>query len=169
MLLARRVRGCFPAIHANGKISNRNSRALRAPKSTVFLVPVSATLFAQFLLSPADTVFSDALNHGSLIGRHPPVWRGEIIYPHCDLEFLERVLHDKHADRSSARVIVTESVFSMEGDIAPITPCWNWHGSTAPNCDEKRMRPECAATGRGSCRPWLDAKCSPSCTLAARH
>jgi len=72
------------------------------------------------LLKPGDTVFSDALNHASLIDGIRLSGAEKIIYPHCDLEFLERVLHDKHADRSSARVIVTESVFSMEGDIAPI-------------------------------------------------
>jgi 8-amino-7-oxononanoate synthase len=73
------------------------------------------------LLKPGDTVFSDALNHASLIDGIRLSGAEKIIYPHCDLEFLERVLHDKHADRSSARVIVTESVFSMEGDIAPIS------------------------------------------------
>jgi 8-amino-7-oxononanoate synthase len=43
----------------------------------------------------------------------------KIIYPHGDLEFLEQALRAR-ADRSSVRVIVTESVFSMEGDIAPL-------------------------------------------------
>jgi 8-amino-7-oxononanoate synthase len=71
------------------------------------------------LLKPGDIVFSDALNHASLIDGIRLSGTEKIIYPHGDLEFLERVLHD-HADSSSARVIVTESVFSMEGDIAPI-------------------------------------------------
>src|SRR5712664_3251531 len=71
------------------------------------------------LLKPGDTVFSDALNHASLIDGIRLSGAEKIIYPHCDLEFLERALHD-HADSSSARIIVTESVFGMEGDIAPI-------------------------------------------------
>jgi len=72
------------------------------------------------LLKPGDIVFSDALNHASLIDGIRLSGAEKIIYPHCDLKFLERALHD-HANRSSARVIVTESVFSMEGDIAPIS------------------------------------------------
>jgi len=72
------------------------------------------------LLKPGDIVFSDALNHASLIDGIRLSRAERIIYPHCDLEFLARALHD-HADSSSARVIVTESVFSMEGDIAPIS------------------------------------------------
>ena len=72
------------------------------------------------LLKPGDIVFSDALNHASLIDGIRLSRAERIIYPHCDLEFLARALHD-HSDSSSARVIVTESVFSMEGDIAPIS------------------------------------------------
>jgi 8-amino-7-oxononanoate synthase len=71
------------------------------------------------LLKPGDTVFSDALNHASLIDGIRLSGAEKIIYPHGDLEFLERALRD-HRDSSSARVIVSESVFSMEGDIAPI-------------------------------------------------
>ena len=72
------------------------------------------------LLKPGDIVFSDALNHASLIDGIRLSRAERIIYPHCDLEFLARALHD-HSDSSNARVIVTESVFSMEGDIAPIS------------------------------------------------
>jgi 8-amino-7-oxononanoate synthase len=72
------------------------------------------------LLKPGDIIFSDALNHASLIDGIRLSRAERIIYPHADLKFLARALHD-HADSSSARVIVTESVFSMEGDIAPIS------------------------------------------------
>ena len=71
------------------------------------------------LLKPGDTVFSDALNHASLIDGIRLSGAAKIVYPHADLEFLERALHD-HRDSSGARVIVTESVFSMEGDIVSI-------------------------------------------------
>jgi 8-amino-7-oxononanoate synthase len=71
------------------------------------------------LLKPGDTVFSDALNHASLIDGIRLSGAKKIIYPHRDLEFLGHALHD-HANSSSPCVIVTESVFSMEGDIAPI-------------------------------------------------
>ena len=51
--------------------------------------------------------------------RHPPFRRDKVIYPHRDLDFLEDC-SPQHANGSGASVIVTESVFSMEGDIAPI-------------------------------------------------
>jgi 8-amino-7-oxononanoate synthase len=71
------------------------------------------------LLKPGDTVFSDAFNHASLIDGIRLSGAEKVIYPHGDLAFLERALRD-HASRSGARLIVTESVFSMEGDIAPL-------------------------------------------------
>ena len=71
------------------------------------------------LLTRGDTVFSDALNHASLIDGIRLSGAAKVIYPHRNLEFLDRALRDS-ADHDGARVIVTESVFSMEGDIAPI-------------------------------------------------
>ena len=68
------------------------------------------------ILKPGDIVFSDALNHASLIDGIRLSGASKIIYPHCDLEYLEGSLR-VHA---GAKVIVTESVFSMEGDTAPI-------------------------------------------------
>src|SRR5271170_460568 len=71
------------------------------------------------LLRPEDTVFSDALNHASLIDGIRLSRATKVIYPHGDMRFLENSLR-QHAADSGARVIVTESVFSMEGDVAPI-------------------------------------------------
>src|SRR3984957_16748873 len=71
------------------------------------------------VLKHGDVVFSDALNHASLIDGIRLSNALKVKYPHGDLEFLENALR-KHAGGSGARVIVTESVFSMEGDVAPI-------------------------------------------------
>src|SRR5277367_4584328 len=71
------------------------------------------------VLRHGDVVFSDALNHASLIDGIRLSNAFKVKYPHGDMEFLENALR-KHAGGSGARVIVTESVFSMEGDIAPI-------------------------------------------------
>jgi 8-amino-7-oxononanoate synthase len=71
------------------------------------------------LLTRDDTVFSDALNHASLIDGIRLSGAAKVIYPHGDLEFLERGLRDC-VHRPGARVIVTETVFSMEGDVAPM-------------------------------------------------
>ncbi|HZH04992.1 MAG TPA: 8-amino-7-oxononanoate synthase [Myxococcaceae bacterium] len=69
------------------------------------------------LCGPEDAVFSDALNHASLIdGCRLSRARVEI-YPHLDVEALERRLAEVPARR---RWVCTESVFSMDGDLAPL-------------------------------------------------
>jgi 8-amino-7-oxononanoate synthase len=71
------------------------------------------------LLRPGDTVFSDARNHASLIDGMRLSGATKIIYPHGDLEFLEGALRAA-ANGTGARAIVSETVFSMEGDVAPL-------------------------------------------------
>lgn len=71
------------------------------------------------IAQPNDLVFSDALNHASLIDSIRFSRAQRIIYPHVDLQFLERALRE-NAMSSGARIIVTESIFSMEGDVAPL-------------------------------------------------
>jgi 8-amino-7-oxononanoate synthase len=73
------------------------------------------------LLEPGDVVFSDALNHASLIDGMRLSGATKIVFPHRDLHFLENALRE-HTGRTGAKLIVTESVFSMEGDVAPLGP-----------------------------------------------
>ena len=71
------------------------------------------------IAGPSDLIFSDALNHASLIDGIRLSDAKKVIYPHADLQFLEAALceHRRHA---GTKLIVTESVFSMEGDVAPL-------------------------------------------------
>ena len=71
------------------------------------------------LLKKDDVVFSDALNHASLIDGMRLSGARKIIYPHLDLNTLEAELR-KHAHERIREFIITETVFSMEGDIAPV-------------------------------------------------
>ena len=70
------------------------------------------------LAGPDDAVLSDALNHASLIDGCRLSRAEAVVYNHCDPEDLERKL----AARSNVRrkLIVSESVFSMDGDLAPL-------------------------------------------------
>lgn len=72
------------------------------------------------LLKKDDLVFSDALNHASLIDGMRLSGARKIIYPHLDLNVLDAGLR-QHARERGRKLIVTESVFSMEGDVAPVT------------------------------------------------
>jgi 8-amino-7-oxononanoate synthase len=71
------------------------------------------------LLRPEDVVFSDSANHASLIDGMRLAKCRRVIFPHLDLTFLESELR-RNASVSGARVIVVESIFSMEGDRAPL-------------------------------------------------
>lgn len=65
--------------------------------------------------SDQTRIFSDAMNHASIVDGCR-LARGEVVvYPHLDLAFLERGLK-----RASRNIVVTDAVFSMDGDIAPL-------------------------------------------------
>jgi 8-amino-7-oxononanoate synthase len=66
-----------------------------------------------------DVVYSDALNHASLIDGMRLSGARKVIYPHLDLQVLEDRLREE-AGAPWRKVIITESVFSMDGDIAPL-------------------------------------------------
>ena len=65
-----------------------------------------------------DVIFSDELNHASLIDGMRLSRARHIVYPHCDCEALARLLESEHA--TGQRFVVTESLFSMDGDFAPL-------------------------------------------------
>src|SRR5499427_3373240 len=71
------------------------------------------------LVGKDDVVYSDVLNHASLIDGMRLSGARKVIYPHLDLNALEDALR-QDAGAPWRRLIVTESVFSMDGDVAPL-------------------------------------------------
>lgn len=72
---------------------------------------------APALVERNDAIFADKLNHASLIDAALLARAEHIRYPHGDLETLTRRLEQSRARR---KLILTDAVFSMDGDLAPL-------------------------------------------------
>ena len=71
------------------------------------------------VLEEGDLVISDALNHASIIDGVRLTKASRAIYQHNDMDDLARVLADAKGKHKKI-LIVTDGVFSMDGDIAPL-------------------------------------------------
>ncbi|MFN4181755.1 MAG: glycine C-acetyltransferase [bacterium] len=73
----------------------------------------------QALVGEGDIIYSDELNHASVIDGCR-LSRARIVrYPHCDPEGLRKLLREE-SPPARRRLIITDGVFSMDGDIAPL-------------------------------------------------
>jgi 8-amino-7-oxononanoate synthase len=88
------------------------------PRALTFSTGYMANIGAvTALVGRGDSVFGDRLNHASL-NDAALLSRAEFKrYPHHDLEALQRLLAQSEAKR---RLVVSDAVFSMDGDIAPV-------------------------------------------------
>jgi len=72
----------------------------------------------QAIMGEEDAIISDELNHGSIIDGVRLTKSKRFVYPHLDMEGLKKVLVE--AKEARRRLIVTDGVFSMDGEIAPL-------------------------------------------------
>lgn len=70
------------------------------------------------LSGPGDVIFSDALNHASIIDGCRMARAKVVVYPRGNMARLEELLVETPCD--GERFIVTDGVFSMDGDICPL-------------------------------------------------
>ena len=75
------------------------------------------------LAGEGDLILSDALNHASIIDGCRLSRATKEVYRHCDMEHLRSLLSESHAFQR--RLVVTDGVFSMDGDIAPLPDICN--------------------------------------------
>lgn len=73
----------------------------------------------QAITQKGDLIISDELNHASIIDGCRLSKADKTVYKHCDMEDLDKVLKEKRDDYNNV-LIITDGVFSMDGDIAPL-------------------------------------------------
>jgi 8-amino-7-oxononanoate synthase len=111
--LLRGHRECFTAVERRFAGFKHTEQALYFSSGYLASLAVLTTF-----PEPGDTVFSDERNHASLIDgiRLSPARR--VIFPHNDAPALKRLLRGDST--AGQKFVVTESLFSMDGDIAPL-------------------------------------------------
>jgi 8-amino-7-oxononanoate synthase len=104
------------AVHE--RLEEKLAEFMKMPRALLFSTGYQANIGAVTALAgPEDAIFSDALNHASLIDGVRLSRARVVRYPHADLGFLSGALAESGA---RTKLIVTDGVFSMDGDIAPL-------------------------------------------------
>ena len=100
------------------ELENALAKFVELPNALLFSTGYMANIaVVTTLVGHHDAVFADKLNHASLNDAALLSKAKLIRYPHLDLESLERALARTNAPN---KLVLTDAVFSMDGDIAPI-------------------------------------------------
>ena len=97
----------------------RFARFTGVPRALLFASGYAANLGILATLADRDAeIFSDELNHACLIDGARLSRAMVTRYPHCDVGALDKALE---LSTAATRIVATDAVFSMDGDIAPVT------------------------------------------------
>ncbi|MFH1786814.1 MAG: glycine C-acetyltransferase [archaeon] len=112
----RQIAGTMP-IHL--ELEKKLAEYKKTEASLIFVAGIAANRGTiQALMGEKDVIISDELNHGSIIDGVRLTKSERKIYPHCDMTGLEEAL--KQSAKYEKRLVVTDGVFSMDGDTAPL-------------------------------------------------
>ena len=119
--------GACASRHVSGSMSlhveleRRAASFVGQERALLFATGFTANLGALQALgsAPRVLILSDALNHASLIDGCRISRAEVVVYRHNDAEHVEALLKE-HRERFAAALVVTESIFSMDGDLAPV-------------------------------------------------
>lgn len=119
---SRLIRGTLPP---HGALEEKLARLKGSPAALVIAsgyqtnASVLAVLLDRRILAAEPVVFADKLNHASMHEGCRLAGARQIRYRHLDLNHLEALLK-KHAASAGPRFILSETVFSMDGDQADV-------------------------------------------------
>ena len=114
------VRSIAGTMDLHNELEGRIAKFKRAEAAITFQSGFAANLGTiQALVGKKDVVFSDELNHASIIDGCRLSGARIVRYAHCDPKHLEQVIKENE-DTYKKAMIITDGVFSMDGDIAPL-------------------------------------------------
>lgn len=129
--------GSVRAIAGNMKIHVELEKRIAQFKQTEAALAYQTGFAANAGLIPqlagkGDLIISDELNHGSIIDGVRLSYAERDVYKHRDADDLRKVLDDAENENYRRILVITDGVFSMDGDIAPldkIVPLAEEHGA----------------------------------------
>lgn len=111
--LLRGERDCFAAVENQFAAWKKTARALYFNSGYQANIGVLGAF-----LEDGDVVFSDQFNHASIIDGLRLSKARRVIFKHCDAEEIEKLIRE--TETNGEKFLVTESLFSMDGTIAPL-------------------------------------------------